>query len=200
MVLPVCTRELFDPTSPANARDLKRYPLCDRPMNPGVCGAIRQPKPAGRRPRRRLDDSLTVLAAAEQGQGLALTRGRWWRRICQRPGGAREPAGFLPCPRAYYFVCPESYLALPKLQQLLKWLVRWLRPSEARRHCRSQLAKAQRPSQLSARPHGAQRAPLSGASAPAAQGHQVRQQPRVQTLNAQRVPAMPGRIGPAAVS
>ena len=28
----------------------------------------------------------------------------------------------VPCPRSYYFVCPESYLAMPKLQGLLAWL------------------------------------------------------------------------------
>src|SRR5882724_1157223 len=34
----------------------------------------------------------------------------------------RASEQILPCPRAYYFVCPESYLALPKLQHLLEWL------------------------------------------------------------------------------
>jgi hypothetical protein len=28
----------------------------------------------------------------------------------------------LTCPRAYYFVCPESYVELPKVQRLLGWL------------------------------------------------------------------------------
>jgi len=64
---------------------------------------------------------------------------------------------------------------------------------------RSHLAKAQRPSQFSAHPHGASARALIGASGPAAQGHQVRQQPRVQTLNAQRRSPMPGESA-AAVS
>ena len=34
----------------------------------------------------------------------------------------RASERIVPCPQAYYFVCPESYLALPKLQQLLEWL------------------------------------------------------------------------------
>jgi hypothetical protein len=63
-----------------------------------------------------------VLAAAEQGQGLALTR---WSLVAQDLANGRVVRAseqVQPCPRAYYFVCPDSYLALPKLQELLKWL------------------------------------------------------------------------------
>jgi hypothetical protein len=34
----------------------------------------------------------------------------------------RASAEVQPCPRSYYFVCPENYLELPKVQQLLAWL------------------------------------------------------------------------------
>jgi hypothetical protein len=34
----------------------------------------------------------------------------------------RASAEVLPCPSSYYFVCPENYLELPKVQQLLGWL------------------------------------------------------------------------------
>jgi hypothetical protein len=34
----------------------------------------------------------------------------------------RASERIVPCPRSYYFVCPESYLALPKLQHPLEWL------------------------------------------------------------------------------
>ncbi|MGB9332605.1 MAG: LysR substrate-binding domain-containing protein, partial [Steroidobacteraceae bacterium] len=66
--------------------------------------------------------SLTVLAAAEQGQGLALTR--WTLAAEDLATGriVRASEEVVPCPRAYYFVCPESYLALPKVQELLEWL------------------------------------------------------------------------------
>ncbi|MBS0365642.1 MAG: hypothetical protein JSR67_07455 [Proteobacteria bacterium] len=63
-----------------------------------------------------------MLAAAEQGQGLALTR---WSLVQQDIASGRivrASEQLLPCPRAYYFVCPEGYLALPKIQQLLTWL------------------------------------------------------------------------------
>jgi len=35
----------------------------------------------------------------------------------------------VPCPRSYYFVCPEPYLAMPKLQKLLAWLREMARES-----------------------------------------------------------------------
>jgi len=60
--------------------------------------------------------------AAEQGQGLALTR--WVLAAQDLDNGriVRASSEVLPCPSSYYFVCPESYLELPKLQRLLAWL------------------------------------------------------------------------------
>ncbi len=121
--LPVCSPELLARhgriRSPA---DLKHYPLLRSSdeswslwRHPGVEADWRERGAA-------FDDSLTVLAAAEQGQGLALTR---WTLAAQDLGNGRIVRAsdeVLPCPRAYYFVCPESYLALPKLRQLLEWL------------------------------------------------------------------------------
>lgn len=68
------------------------------------------------------DDSLTVLAGAEQGLGLALTR---WSLAAQDLASGRivqASERIVPCPRAYYFVCPEMYVTMPKVQQLLTWL------------------------------------------------------------------------------
>jgi LysR family glycine cleavage system transcriptional activator len=68
------------------------------------------------------DDSLTVLAAAEQGQGYALTRWALAARDLELGRIVRASSLIVPCPRSYYFVCPESYLAMPKVQHLLQWL------------------------------------------------------------------------------
>jgi LysR family glycine cleavage system transcriptional activator len=102
--------------------DLKRYPLLRSSdeswslwRRPGADSDWRERGAA-------FDDSLTVLAAAEQGQGLALTR---WTLASQDIANGRlvrASAQVMPCPRSYYFVCPESYLELPKVQQLLAWL------------------------------------------------------------------------------
>ena len=121
--LPVCSPELFARYGPVRtAADLKRYPLLRSSdeswslwRRPGTDADWRERGTA-------FDDSLTVLAAAEQGQGLALSR---WAVAAQDLASGRLVRAsdqVVPCPRAYYFVCPESYLALPKLQQLLAWL------------------------------------------------------------------------------
>jgi LysR family glycine cleavage system transcriptional activator len=63
-----------------------------------------------------------VLAGAEQGQGLALTR---WSLAAQDLASGRivqASERIVPCPRDYYFVCPEMYVTMPKVQQLLEWL------------------------------------------------------------------------------
>jgi LysR family glycine cleavage system transcriptional activator len=121
--LPVCSAELLARHGPLRVpADVKRYPLLRSSdeswsmwLNPGSESDWRERGTA-------FDDSLTVLAAAEQGQGLALTR---WTLAAQDLGNGRivrASKDVLPCPLAYYFVCPEGYLALPKLQQLLEWL------------------------------------------------------------------------------
>ena len=119
----VCSPELYRRFGPVrSSEDLKRYPLLRSSDEPWQLwnrpGAERDWKEHG----TAFDDSVTVLNGAEQGQGLALTR---W---CLATGDiklgrlALASTTAVPCPRSYYFVCPESYLAMPKMQGLLTWL------------------------------------------------------------------------------
>lgn len=121
--LPVCSAALLARHGPIRTMaGLRRYPLLrssDESWN-----AWRYPGSATDWQERgtAFDDSLTVLAAAEQGQGLALTR---WSLVEQDLASGRivrASEQLLICPRSYYFVCPEGYLALPKVRQLLEWL------------------------------------------------------------------------------
>src|SRR6516225_9457685 len=73
--LPVCSRELLKRHGPIRApADLKRYPLLR--SSDESWSQWRHPEADADWKERgtAFDDSLTVLAAAEQGQGLALTR------------------------------------------------------------------------------------------------------------------------------
>ena len=121
--VPVCNRELLARLGPLRSgADLKRFPLLRSAdedwklwLDPGSDVVWQERGTA-------FDDSLTILAAAEQGQGLALTR---WALAAQDLADgriARASARIVPCPLAYYFVCPESYVAIPKVQKLLLWL------------------------------------------------------------------------------
>ncbi|HEX4389449.1 MAG TPA: transcriptional regulator GcvA [Steroidobacteraceae bacterium] len=121
--LPVCSPELLARHGPIRTpADLKRYPLLRSSDESWSMWRRPSPESEWRERGTAFDDSLTVLAAAEHGQGLALTR--WALAAHDLASGriVRASAQAVPCPRSYYFVCPESYLALPKLQQLLKWL------------------------------------------------------------------------------
>jgi LysR family glycine cleavage system transcriptional activator len=80
------------------------------------------------------DDSVAVLLAAEQGQGLALAR--WSLAADAIEAGTLVLAHphALRCARQYYIVCPEAYLKLPKVAALRAWLVEMARgtPSPVR--------------------------------------------------------------------
>jgi LysR family transcriptional regulator, glycine cleavage system transcriptional activator len=119
----VCSPELYRRHGPVRSNDdLKRYSLLRSSDEPWQLWNRPDVERDWKEHGTAYDDSVTVLTAAEQGQGLALTR---W---CLAAGDIKlgrlalaSPVA-LPCPRGYYFVCPESYLAMPKLQGLLAWL------------------------------------------------------------------------------
>ena len=121
--LPVCSPEMLARYGPVRTpADLKRYPLLRSADESWSIWRRPGTEIDWRERGAAFDDSLTVLAAAEQGQGLALTR---WTLASQDIANGRlvrASAQVMPCPRSYYFVCPESYLELPKLQRLLAWL------------------------------------------------------------------------------
>ena len=121
--IPVCTREMLAKHGPLrDAADLQRFPLLHSEDEEWSLWA--EPGSAVEWQERgtAFDDSLTVLAGAEQGIGLALTR--WSLVAPDLTAGriVRASERFVPCPRSYYFVCPEMYAAMPKVQQLLSWL------------------------------------------------------------------------------
>src|ERR1700752_397938 len=121
--LPVCTRELLAKHGPLrDAADLKRFPLLHSSDEEWSLWAHPGSTLGWQEGGTGFDDSLTVLAGAEQGIGLALTR---WSLAAQDLASGRivrASERTVPCPRSYYFVCPEMYVTMPKVQQLLAWL------------------------------------------------------------------------------
>jgi len=121
--LPVCTRELFEKHGPLrDAADLKRFPLLHSSDEDWSIWAEPGSTAVWQERGTAFDDSLTVLAGAEQGIGLALTR--WSLAAHDLATGriVRASERVVPCPRSYYFVCPEMYVTMPKVEQLLGWL------------------------------------------------------------------------------
>jgi len=121
--LPVCTREMLARRGPLrDGADLQRFPLLHSAGEEWSLWAQPGSTVEWRERGTAFDDSLTVLAGAEQGIGLALTR---WSLVAQDLAAGRIVRAsdrIVPCPRAYYFVCPEMYVTMPKVQQLLTWL------------------------------------------------------------------------------
>lgn len=81
-----------------------------------------------------LDDSVSVLTAAEQGHGFALVR--WSLAASELLAGRLRLASpkALPYRWSYYFVCPKQYLEMPKVAMFRDWLLgagrEFLRPEE----------------------------------------------------------------------
>lgn len=69
-----------------------------------------------------LDDSVSVLTAAEQGLGFALVR--WSLAANELLAGRLKLASpkSLPYRWSYYFVCPTHYLEMPKIALFRDWL------------------------------------------------------------------------------
>lgn len=69
------------------------------------------------------DDSVAVVHAAEQGQGLALVR---WSLAADAIAEGRVVLAHpqaLQFVRSYHFVCPESYLTVPNVAAFREWLI-----------------------------------------------------------------------------
>jgi LysR family glycine cleavage system transcriptional activator len=73
--------------------------------------------------RPLLNDSLSILMAAEQGQGIALSR---WSLVARDIGAGRlvRPIDTtVQTEWSYYFVAPPHYYDLPKVQAFRDWIV-----------------------------------------------------------------------------
>jgi LysR family transcriptional regulator, glycine cleavage system transcriptional activator len=103
--------------------DLDAVPLLDSDEEPWHMwqSADAQPKKPSR--AAKIDDSAGLVAAAEEGLGFALAPWTLAARALQK--GTIRFAGkeVLPYGAAYYFVCPATYLAMPKVALFREWLV-----------------------------------------------------------------------------
>jgi LysR family transcriptional regulator, glycine cleavage system transcriptional activator len=70
-----------------------------------------------------IDDSAGLLAAVQEGLGYALMG---WTLVAQsvQQGKLKLASSVLiPDTSAYYFVCPKSYLAMPKVAHFREWIL-----------------------------------------------------------------------------
>jgi LysR family transcriptional regulator, glycine cleavage system transcriptional activator len=103
--------------------DLDAVPLLDSDEEPWQMWQSADARPKKPSHAAKIDDSAGLVAAAEEGLGFALAPWTLAARALQK--GTIKFAGqeVLPYGAAYYFVCPATYLAMPKVALFREWLV-----------------------------------------------------------------------------
>jgi len=102
--------------------DLSKHPLLESGDEPWSIWRKADEEVAWLSRAPKIDDSAGLLAAAEEGLGFALARWTLVTRSLQK--GTLRLAGkeALPFRSAYYFVCPKTFLGLPKVAQFREWI------------------------------------------------------------------------------
>jgi LysR family transcriptional regulator, glycine cleavage system transcriptional activator len=123
-VFPVTSPALLARLGPITTMgDLNNYPLLHSASEPWVAWLRRVGGDTTRIERGPvLDDSASVLTAAEQGQGLALAR---WSLVAGDLAAGRlvrPSAQSVRQHHAYYFVAPAHHFDLPKVMHFRNWL------------------------------------------------------------------------------
>jgi len=101
---------------------LSKFPLLESGDVPWRVWAQTDEQAAWQSRAPSIEDSAGLLTAAEEGLGYALAR--WTLVTGALQKGTLHLAGkeVVPYGSAYYFVCPKSFLGLPKVAQFREWI------------------------------------------------------------------------------
>jgi LysR family transcriptional regulator, glycine cleavage system transcriptional activator len=123
-LVPVCTPALLRRHGPiAGPEDLKRHKLLHSPHEPWTAwlleGGLDEEWPSA---GAAFDDAISIVRAAEAGQGLALAM---WSLVADnvKIGRLAVAGRAVRAARAYYFVCPTAHLAIDKVATFREWLM-----------------------------------------------------------------------------
>jgi LysR family glycine cleavage system transcriptional activator len=122
-IMPVCSPDLLKDHGPLrSASDLQRFNLLyvESELWDAWFRVIGEQERDRRWPL--LDDSLAILMAAEQGEGVALTRWSLVARDIEAGRLVRPIDTAVRTDWSYYFVAPPHYYELPKVTALRDWL------------------------------------------------------------------------------
>lgn len=123
-ILPVCSQQLLDESDPINSiEDLQKRDLLfleSDMWDPW----FRQMGNSTRDSRwSKLNDSISVLMAAEQGEGIALSRWSLVARDIEAGRLVRPIDAVVKADWSSYFVAPQHYFDLPKVAAFRDWLL-----------------------------------------------------------------------------
>jgi len=123
-ILPVCSRRLLKKTGPIHSMtELQKHDLLFAPSE------IWDPwfREFGETSRSSrwslLNDSISILMAAEQGEGIALTRWSLASREIEARRLIRPIDTVVKADWSHYFVAPPQYFDLPKVAAFRDWLL-----------------------------------------------------------------------------
>lgn len=123
-ILPVCSRGMLEEIGPVrSAKDLQKHDMLFT-SSPVWDPWFREFGEASRSSRRAiLNDSISILMAAEQGEAIALSR---WSLVARDIGAGRLVRPVETVIRSewsHYFVAPPHYFDLPKVATFRDWLM-----------------------------------------------------------------------------
>ena len=123
-ILPVCSRRLLEKTGPVNSiKDLQKHDLLFAPSKVWDPW-FRKFGESSRSSRwSLLNDSISILMAAEQGEGIALTRWSLASRELEARRLVRPIDTLVKSDWSHYFVAPPHYFDLPKVVTFRDWLL-----------------------------------------------------------------------------
>jgi len=102
---------------------LSKFPLLESGDEPWHVWAQASEEEAWHSRSPSIEDSAGLLAAAEEGLGYALGRWTLVSRALQKGTLKLAGRGALAYGSAYWFVCPKSFLALPKVALFREWIL-----------------------------------------------------------------------------
>jgi LysR family glycine cleavage system transcriptional activator len=128
-ILPVCSKRLLKKIGPINSpEELRQHDLLFAPSDVWDPW-FRQVGESSRDSRWTiLNDSLSILMAAEQGEAIALTRWTLVARDIEARRLVRPINTVVKADWSHYFVAPPHYFDLPKVAAFREWLLE---------HCRA---------------------------------------------------------------
>jgi len=123
-ILPVCSRRLLKKIGPIDSiKELQKHDLLFAPS--GVWDPWFRKFGESNRDSRwsLLNDSISILMAAEQGEGIALTRWSLASREIEARRLVRPIETVVKADWSHYFVAPPHYFDLPKVAAFREWLL-----------------------------------------------------------------------------
>ncbi len=123
-ILPVCSKRLLKKIGPINStEELRQHDLLFAPSDVWDPW-FRQVGESSRDNRWTiLNDSLSILMAAEQGEAIALTRWTLVARDIEAKRLVRPISTVVKTDWSHYFVAPPHYFDLPKVAAFRDWLL-----------------------------------------------------------------------------